>query len=160
MRKSQHLNFDCGRTGKVKFFYEASFRQRVIAGLIFLSIVAGFGMLAVAGHYRITLWPYPCGFKQRYGLPCPTCGMTTSVLAFVKGEVVEAFYTQPAAALLCCILVAIAILAFLVAVFGVYFRFLERFFAEIKVWHVAVAIAVIIIAGWMVTLSRALRIGY
>ena len=85
--------------------------------------------------------------------------MTTSVLKFAQGNIFGrdgAFYTQPAGAFLCCVLVVIAFLAFLAAVFGVYFRFLKRFITEVKVKYIILALIIIIAAGWVVTLARAL----
>ena len=149
MQASQQLN-------KLKIIQRASFRQRLTAGLVFLVVGASFSLFALAAHYKITLWPLPCGFKQRYSLPCPTCGMTTSALAFVQGKIFEAFYIQPAAALLCSILVVVAFLAFIIAVFGVHFSFLKRFFTEVKIKHITLALIVIIVAGWAVTLARVL----
>jgi len=151
MQASQQLN-------KQKFFCRASFRQRITATFVFLIVAVLFGLawLAATGKFDIGFWLGPCGLKQRYGLPCPTCGMTTSVLAFSQGKVFEAFYIQPAAALLCCVLVIIAFLALFIAVSGVYFNFIERFFAEVKIKHIILALIVIIAAGWAVTLARAL----
>ena len=85
--------------------------------------------------------------------------MTTSVFKFARGEIFGhngAFYTQPAIALLCSIMVVVAFLAFLIAVFGVYFGFISRFFAEVKIKHIILALIIIIAAGWAVTLARAL----
>ena len=146
---------------KRKFFWRASSRQRAIAGLVFLGVAASVGLLWLAANGKIGAgrWLAPCGFKQRYGLPCPTCGVTTSAFAFVRGELFGrngAFYIQPAAGLICCIVVIAGVLAFLVAVFGVYCGAFERFFAEIKVKHIVLALLVIIAAGWAVTLARAL----
>ena len=119
-------------------------------------LAAFFGLFAVAGHYKITLWPFPCGFKQRYNLPCPTCGVTTSVVAFAQGKILESFYIQPAAALLCCVLAVSAFLAFFIAVSGIYFGFLNRFFTEVKIKYIILALIIIVAAGWAVTLARAL----
>jgi hypothetical protein len=149
MQVSQQVN-------KPKILCRASHRQRVAAGIVLLVLVSSFGLFALAGHYKITLWPFPCGFKQRYNLPCPGCGITTSVVAFAQGKIFEAFYIQPAAALLCCVLVVVAFLALLMAVFGVYFGFLERFVNEVKVRYIILALVIIIAAGWAVTLARAL----
>jgi hypothetical protein len=149
MQSSQQLN-------RPKFFCRASFRQRVIAGIIFLVVAASFGLLVLAAHYKIALGPPACGFKQRYHLPCPGCGMTTSAFAFAGGKVFEAFYIQPAAALLCCVLVFTAFLAFFIAVFGVYSGPLERFFTGVKVKYVILVLLVIIATAWVVTLARAL----
>jgi len=151
MQVSQQLN-------KPKFFCRASHRRRFASALIFLAVLAFFGLFWLAANGKIDLgrWLVPCGFKQKYDLPCPTCGMTTSVVAFAQGKILEAFYIQPAAALLCCMFLIIAFLAFFIAVFGVYFRFINRFFAEVKIKHIILALIVITAAGWAVTLARAL----
>jgi hypothetical protein len=136
----------------------ASARQRVIAALISLAVVVLFAGLWLSQHvgFDFGLLFGPCGMKQRTGLPCPTCGMTTSVLAFARGAIVTAFYTQPAGALLCSMLVAAALFAFLTAVSGIYFISLDRLFAEITVKRVVVGLLVVLAAGWAVTLARAL----
>lgn len=152
MQSSQQLN-------KRKFFCRASRRQRLTSAVVFLSVAVFFGLLWLAAYYKISLSPYGCGFKFRYGIPCPTCGVTTSVYKFVRGDIFGhngAFYTQPAAAFLCSILLIIAFLAFLIAVFGVYSGFITRFFIEVKIKHIILALLVIIAAGWVVTLARAL----
>jgi len=146
------------QSNKAKIFCRASFRQRLAAGLIFLAIAVLFGLfrLVVNGKVDMGRLLGPCGFKQNHALPCPTCGMTASALAFAEGKVFESFYIQPAGALLCCALAVSAFLAFPVAVFGIYFGFLERFFTEVKIKHIILALIIIIAAGWAVTLARAL----
>jgi hypothetical protein len=152
MQASQHLN-------KSEFFRRASRRQRIRAAIVFLSMVAFFGLLRLAAHYKISLSPYGCGFEKKYDLPCPTCRMTTSVYKFARGRVFGhngAFYIQPAIALLCSVMVFVAFLAFFIAVFGVYFGFINRFFTEVKIKHIILALIVIVAAGWAVTLARAI----
>jgi hypothetical protein len=136
----------------------ASTRQQLLAAVVFLAVAASFGLLWLAATNRINIerWLNPCGFKQRFNLPCPTCGMTTSALAFAQGKILRSFYIQPAAALLCSILVITAFLAFIIAVSGVYFRFLECFFIKVKTKYVIAALLAIIAAGWLVTLTRTL----
>jgi hypothetical protein len=141
---------------KPKVFCRASFHQRLGAEAFFLVLAVSFGLFALAGHYKIALWPFPCGFRQKYNLPCPTCGVTTSVKAFAQGKILESFYIQPAAALLCCVLAVSAFLAFFIAVFGVYFDFLNRFLTGIKIKYVIIVLIVIVAVGWAVTLARAL----
>ena len=85
--------------------------------------------------------------------------MTTSVYKFARGEIFGydgSFYAQPAAALLCFVLIVVAFLAFIIAVFGVYFGFIDRFFKEVKIRHIILALIIIIAAGWTVTLAWAL----
>lgn len=142
----------------IKAVCRASARQRRIAAVIVCAIVGAFAclwLLQRVGFDFGMLFP-PCGLKMRTGLTCPTCGMTTAVLAFARGRVLTAFYVQPAAGLLCSLLVAAAFFAFLIAVFGVYFNFLDRVFARVRVVHVVVGLLVIVAAGWAVTLARAL----
>jgi len=136
----------------------ASARQRRIAGLLALGVFALFGslwLLQRVGFDFGVLFP-PCGVKQRWGLTCPACGMTTSVLAFARGDLVAAFYVQPAAAFLNFLLVVGGFFAFLIAVSGVYSSALDRLFAEIRIRHVVVGLLIILAAGWAVTMARAI----
>ncbi len=41
-----------------------------------------------------------CGFLIRTGLPCPSCGMTTSFCWMVRGNLAASFYVQPMGAVL------------------------------------------------------------
>jgi hypothetical protein len=50
----------------------------------------------------------PCFFHQWTGLPCPTCGMTTSFAHTVRLHFYEAFITQPFG-MLACVLMALLI---------------------------------------------------
>ena len=50
-------------------------------------------------HQRLGL--PPCGWIVSMGLPCPTCGMTTSFSHTVRGEWGEAFMAQPMGLVLC-----------------------------------------------------------
>jgi len=128
-----------------------------VAALITLSVVALFSGLWGLQRLGFDFGRLfnPCGFKQRTGWPCPACGMTTSVLAFARGDVVASFRAQPAAAFLCGLLVGIAFLAFLTAAGGVYFTVFDRFFHEVKVRYLLAGLLVILAAGWAVTLARA-----
>lgn len=151
MITNQQLN-----TGK--FFSPASTRQRFWATgiLVFVAMLFVVLWLAAKGLIDIGQILGPCGFKQRYHLPCPTCGMTAAAIAFVSGKIFEAFYIQPAAALLSCILAIIGFWALFVATFGVNFPFLNRVLTKVKTRYLILAILVIIAGGWVVTLARAL----
>jgi hypothetical protein len=146
------------QTKAVKFYRRATGKQRLIAGVMCLFIVGFFGVLSLAGAGKINLtrWTGGCGFKQKFNLPCPSCSMTTAAIAFVKGKIFQSFYIQPAAALLCVLLVISAFLAFLITCFGVYFSFIETIFCQANIKYIVLALVVIILAGWAVTLARAL----
>jgi len=139
-----------------KLFSRASANQRLIAAAVFLVIAAGFTLGWLMGRFHFSLYPYPCGFKQRYNLPCPTCGMTTAVIAFSHGHINDAFYAQPAAVFFCCLAIVIAFFAFLIAGLGVYSPLVERQFALFKLRYVFVVLLLILAAGWAVTLARAI----
>ncbi len=55
----------------------------------------------------------PCFFHQMTGIPCPTCGMTTSFAHTVRLHFYEAFITQPFGLLACLITMALIPLSFL-----------------------------------------------
>ena len=150
MQTSQQLN-------KPKLFIRATRNQRIIAAGICISIVGFIILFGIAGHYNMDmgLWLGRCGFKQNYGLPCPTCGMTSAAKTFAQGKILQAFYIQPAGGLLCSLMVFVAVLSFVISVFGVYFRFITRFFTEVKVRYIILALLIIIISGWAVTFARA-----
>lgn len=129
----------------------------MIAAIVCLAVVAYFGVFALIAHYEVNMGRHLgyCGFKQRTGLPCVSCGMTTATLAFAQGNIGEAFLIQPAVGLLYCSAVLAGGLAFFVAVSGVYFDFIKRFFADIKIRYMILALIIILASGWAVTLARA-----
>jgi hypothetical protein len=52
----------------------------------------------VSSHTQLGM--RPCAWPQRLGIPCLTCGMTTSFSHFVRGQVAASFYVQPMGAIL------------------------------------------------------------
>jgi hypothetical protein len=70
----------------------------------FLIAALALAVLLVAFHLRpahggigshIQLGLEPCQFEQRTGVPCPTCGMTTSFAHLVRGQLPASLYVQP-----------------------------------------------------------------
>jgi hypothetical protein len=151
MQTNQHLN-------SLKNAEKLSVPCRLIAGAVFLLIAAGFVFLWVCakGYLEPAMILGICGFKQQFQLPCMGCGITTSSMAFVSGNVLGAFYIQPAGAVLCCVAVAVAGFSLLIAVFGVDLGLLEKIKWS-RIWkYLLVAVIVIFTGGWAVTLARAL----
>jgi len=136
-------------------------RQRGIAAIIAGGVIAVFAALWLSQRVGFDVGSLfgECGMMQRTGLPCPTCWMTRAVLAFARGDVIAAYYMQPAAAFLCSLLVIAAFFALLTSVFGIYFSAFDRLFAEIRIKHVVVGLLIILAAGWAVTLARAVAAG-
>ncbi len=59
---------------------------------------------------------WDCTFKQIFGIPCPNCGMTRSVLMSLHGQFGDAFRLNPAGPLL-----ALGVVAFTFAMFFLMF---------------------------------------
>ena len=138
-----------------------SLNHRIAAAGVCLALAGG-GLvlwLSARGHINLTFWLGECGFKQRHGLPCPTCGWTHAAQRFVTGHFVEAFGVQPAATFFCGVGVLAGIYALLIAVFGIDFGFPRRLVAAVGVKTLIISAAVIVLAGWAVTLLQTILQG-
>ena len=124
----------------------------MLVGAIGPAAAAMFAFLHFAGAHKLVFYPWQCGFKVRFGLPCPTCGMTTSVLAFARGDILQSFYIQPAAAAGCCMLIAIGIFAMAATIAGTDWGLVR----SIKLKYSIVTFMVIIGGGWAVMIARAI----
>ena len=135
-----------------------SWKGRLLSLIIFVMIAGCFIVLWASGRGLIDLSPYIgiCGFKQRFQLPCPGCGWTHAAEAFVGGRITEAFYTQPAAAVFCCIALCMCFFSLHIGLFGIDSMFLKRLLNGRLVGFVVLFSAIIILCGWAVTLARAI----
>lgn len=70
-----------------------------LAALAVLTVAAWLRPRADVGTH-IQLGLTPCGFLLSTGIPCPTCGMTTSFALMARGDLRAAVKTQPAGAVL------------------------------------------------------------
>lgn len=88
----------------------------------------------------------PCGFLDSTGLPCATCGMTTSFALAADGRLITAFITQPAGALLALIVAIAALLSGYASFKGLsLFPLIGTFWRPMTV----IALAVVVLGGWM-----------
>jgi hypothetical protein len=64
--------------------------------------VAGGLLLGAAAAAPLWSWTggVPCGMRALVGVPCPLCGMTTSVVATVQGRLGDAIAANPFGVLL------------------------------------------------------------
>ena len=94
-----------------------------------------------------------CSFKQRFGVPCPNCGMTRSVLLSLHGDLARAFALNPAGPLL-----VVGTVLFAAAMFALMFLQLrgervwpERIRRGVKRGGVAWAVAffAVLLAHWV-----------
>lgn len=145
------------KTNNHKWFYKASASHRlghlaiVLAGLAIFAIF----YMVKADIIDPSWHSGPCVFKQTYGIPCPTCGMTTAVKLLFSGKLISAFYTQPGIVMFCLLVAVIAFFSLLSAVLGLNFSFLP----PPGLWrggYIVLILLIIFAAGWAVTLARAL----
>jgi Protein of unknown function (DUF2752) len=90
----QPLGFPLGRRG------------RVLLSVLSLGLIAGFCLAASLqpdpsgfGTHRQLGLP-PCIVRLVFGIPCPSCGMTTSFACLMRGQLEGAFRANPAGLLL------------------------------------------------------------
>lgn len=60
----------------------------------------------------------PCSWPLVSGLPCPTCGMTTSFSNVVRGRLITAFFAQPAGMVLCFLTIGTLVYSLYVSLTG------------------------------------------
>ncbi len=132
--------------------------RRIAALAVFVGLAGGGAVLWLASRGVIDMhfWLGVCGFRQRFGLPCPGCGWTRATQAFLNGHPVQAFLLQPAAAIFCAAAAVTAVFALLMAVFGIEFGSLRRILGAVGLKWLLLAAAVVVLSGWGVTLIRAM----
>jgi hypothetical protein len=93
----------------------------------------------------------PCGFKAATGLPCATCGMTTSFTLMADGRFVTALLVQPTGA----ILALLTAMAVIVSAWAVWSGMSLLPLAQ-ALWRPAVILSFIglMLAGWLFTSAR------
>ncbi|MEM0914087.1 MAG: DUF2752 domain-containing protein [Planctomycetota bacterium] len=91
----------------------------------------------------------PCGFELATGLPCATCGMTTSFAHAAEGNFLASFLTQPAGFVLAVLTAVALIVGTLIAITGADPRPLR------KLWSVKTVVAMggLLIAAWCYKLA-------
>lgn len=93
-----------------------------------------------------------CGWQASMGLPCPSCGMTTSFAHAVRGDVLKAAMVQPAGLLACVLTAGVVLGGLYAAITGAPLqRVVSAGLQPRIVWWGLV----ILLIGWAVTMSRA-----
>jgi hypothetical protein len=129
-------------------------------GLFILLQMAATRLVLNADELRVYVLGHPinwaCALKARFGLPCPTCGLTRSVVLSLHGEIARAWNVAPGGpvAVVGCLAFAIALLL----LNGVTPRYRERMKAAIRSGALAYAAlaATVWIAGWAAQFTAAL----
>lgn len=91
---------------------------------------------------------HPCGMLTLTGVPCPTCGMTTSFTHLLAGNVWRSFVTQPAGFLMAIIAAVAVWIGFYSAITGLPG---PRHFRSPSLRQVIVIFAIVLLAwGWKI----------
>ena len=88
---------------KTDFSLRDRFQYYTVMGLSTLTLVVARSLHPAVGglgtHEQLGL--PPCIFLRLTGIPCPSCGLTTSFAHFVRFELLASFTTQPFGFVLC-----------------------------------------------------------
>ncbi|MGA2915867.1 MAG: DUF2752 domain-containing protein [Sedimentisphaerales bacterium] len=143
-------------TNKSNWFYKSTKQDRITFLWVFVITIFLFVLFYLIKQGFINIAPAGgCAFLRNTGLPCPTCGWTRAINAFMEGRIITAFYIQPGAAAGCIILAGMGVFSLLSAGLGVNFSFLP----PVRLWqlkYIVLTIIIILTAGWAVTIARAL----
>lgn len=86
-----------------------------------------------------------CQFEARTGLPCPSCGFTTSVSFFARGNVLASLYVQPMGFVIAVLCAMTVWIGFYIALTG---RPVHRLMAMVPWQRWLIALLTIAIGGW------------
>lgn len=151
--ESSHPVSDClPRSRKANKTLVPNIRYRLLAGGIALLCL---GILALAfsikpdpaglgSHQQLSL--PACGFYQKTGYPCPTCGMTTAFALAVRGRFLQAWLIQPAGTLASLACFLLALLAGYITCTG---RRLHHITAKLNWYYILLSAAGIVLASWL-----------
>jgi Protein of unknown function (DUF2752) len=124
---------------------------RFVAGLISASCLAVMLTAAILSPSpsgtgtHLQLGMQPCQFLQRTGIPCPSCGMTTSFSWFARGNFVASFYIQPMGTVLAVLAVGAFWLGLYEAATG---RAAHRLIARVPSWYYVTPLLAWAVIAW------------
>ncbi len=141
---------------KSKWYVKSTRQDRISFLVVFGIIVLLFSVSYLIQRGFVGFGPVEgCAFERNFGLPCPTCGFTRAIDAFMQGRILTAFYIQPGATAGGLVLLWTAFFSLLSAVLGVNFSFLP----PVRIWqlkYILITGFFIFLGGWAVNLARAL----
>ena len=135
------------------------------AGLLLLADAVAARFLLRADETQVWILgrpiPWTCDFRTSLGLPCPTCGITRSLVLSLHGELSRAWQVAPAGPVVIAGLVALAIgLLVLAAAQQMGFAGPDRrarSWVQYGVLTYACAASALWIGGWVASLTAALK---
>jgi hypothetical protein len=101
----------------------------------------------------------PCQFEFRTGVPCITCGMTTSFAHFARGQLLASFYVQPMGMVLALTTAVIFWTALYIALTGRPVHRITRFI-PMKAWLLPLFTLTILAWMWKIWIHLTNRDGW
>lgn len=98
----------------------------------------------------------PCGFVFMTGLPCPTCGMTTSFSYLMHGQPLASLKAQPAGFLLCVATAALMVASLLAALRG---EIVTINWERIGAVRLSLTVGFVLVGGWAIKLAMGFATG-
>jgi len=97
-----------------------------------------------------------CIFKNITGIPCPSCGTTRSVLAILKGNVIDSIDQNPLGLVMVLLLTVFPIWILIDLVLGknsfqIFYRYVEF---SLKRKYIAIPSIVIVLVVWLLNIRR------
>jgi len=117
-----------------------------VTGLTLLGIGAWLipnGERGISTHTQLGL--PPCAWEERMGIPCPSCGYTTSVSYFAHGNLIASLYIQPMGFVIAAFFAAAAWIGAYIAFTG---RPVHRLVSMLPGRMLLVLLLALAIAGW------------
>ncbi|GJQ26732.1 MAG: hypothetical protein HBSAPP02_17640 [Phycisphaerae bacterium] len=98
----------------------------------------------------------PCGFVFMMGLPCPTCGMTTSFAYLMHGQPLASLKAQPAGFLLCVATAVLMVASLVAAIRG---EIVAINWERIGAVRLSLAVGFVLVGGWAIKLAMGFATG-
>ncbi len=94
----------------------------------------------------------PCSIYASTGLPCATCGMTTSFALAADGRLLQSFLVQPTGAILAVLTAILAVISGYALISGMWMGPVLALFARLRTFAV---LGGVVLLGWAYTAGRA-----
>ena len=122
--------------------------------------IAGYSWLFLNYNRSISnsIEPGVCLFKRVTSIPCPSCGSTRSVLSFINGDLIGAFWWNPFGILIMIILILLPGWIFydVISKKNTFFNFYNKAERFLKQKQLAIPAILLVILNWIWNIYKGL----
>ena len=137
-----------------------SLNRNKLYALIFIACLAGYVWLYIGltNDYKQNNSVEVCPIKHFTNIPCPSCGSTRSVILLTKGNLAEAFSTNPIGYIIAIIMLLTPLwitfdIAFKRKTFFEFYKKIERY---LKRPQYAIPLILLVIINWIWNITKGL----